>query len=355
MKVLITGIGGPTPRSIARAIRRIRPEAKILGVDSNPKALGFYMPGLLDASMVVPRASESARYFQDIQALIRDHEIDCAIVQPEVEVIAWGEFCAERGIYPCPAVIPPLPHARALADKAAMSSLLDGTGFIPKTLRIAPANPRKKEIRAVIGYPCWIRASTGSGGYGSLKLSREADLDAWLYIHSNISEFTVSEFLPGKHLANQMLYLDGKLQMNAGLECIEYVMADVAPSKVTGNTSYGRLVNDDALLGFCEEVMNFITSKIGVEAHGVYSFDLKLDAEGAPKVTEINVRHMAYTGILAQCGFDLVGATLDYLETGVVAERAVRHHFDEPYIFLRDVDVEPIVLRESDLLTHYGN
>jgi len=349
MNILITGIGGPTPRSIASSIRRKNPEANIVGVDCEPRALGFYMPGLLSKWHVVPRADREKEYFEAIWQIIRDDQIECAIVQPESEVQAWGEYFEAQERYPCPAVIPPAAYTRALVNKAAMADVLDGTGYIPKTVRISPSDPRKEEVRDEVGYPCWIRASVGSGGLGSLKLNCEKDLDAWLLIHSEVREFTVSEFLPGKHLANQMLYLEGELQLNAGLECVDYVMADVAPSRVTGNTSYGRLINDNHLLAFCEEVIEYIAEKLDIRPHGVFSFDLKLDAAGQPKVTEINIRHMAYTGILAQCGSDFIEASLDYLRTGTVADEPVRYQFPENYVFLRDVDIEPIVLTEAEI------
>lgn len=44
--------------------------------------------------------------------------------------------------------------------------------------------------------------------------------------------------------------------------------------------------------------------KLGVPAHGILSFDLKEDKNGEMKVTEINIRHMAYAGVMAHVGFD---------------------------------------------------
>ena len=349
MRILVTGVGGPTPRSILTVLRRSYPDATLVGADCNPRALGFYIPGLLDKRFVVPRASDTKRYFSAVQKIIDDEDIDLAIVQPEVEVLAWGEFRRQHDGFPCPAVIPPLSHSQALVNKANMADLLSGTEYIPKTIIITAGNSKKREIREKIGYPCWIRSATGSGGAGSLKLNSEKDLDAWLLVYAGVEEATVSEFLPGRHLANQMLYLNGSLQINAGLECVEYVMAEIAPSKVTGNTSFGRLINDDGLLVFCEEVIEFVAKKLNVPPHGVYSFDLKEDAIGRPKVTEVNVRHMAYTGVLAKCGVDFVSATVDYLRSGVAGKEPVRHRYDRDYIFLRDVDIEPILVSESDL------
>ena len=56
--ILITGIGGMTPRSIARFIKKRYPNYKIIGIDANPKALGFYMQGLIDKGYVAPRMDE---------------------------------------------------------------------------------------------------------------------------------------------------------------------------------------------------------------------------------------------------------------------------------------------------------
>lgn len=348
INILITGIGGPTPRSIARTIRSFFPTYRIIGVDSNPKALGFYMPGLLDKYYRVPKVSDPD-YWIAIEQIIEENRIDMAFVQPEKEVIGWGEYFKIHGRYPCPVLIPPLEYSNVLVDKARMSGLLENSNLIPKTVIISPAEPSYERVVSEIGFPCWIRASTGSGGYGSLKIHRMEELKAWLYIHNYVSEFTVSEFLPGRHLANQMMYVDGKCIRNAGLECVEYVMADISPSKVTGNTSFGRFLNEKPLLDFCEKAMDYISSKINVQPNGVFSFDLKEDSKGELKITEINVRHMAYTGIMARVGFDLVKDTIFYL-TGQLDIDSITCHqfmFDKPYVFLRDVDVEPIIL-END-------
>lgn len=71
------------------------------------------------------------------------------------------------------------------------------------------------------------------------------------------------------------------------------------------------------------------------------------------KVTECNIRHMAYTGIMSEIGFDLIGDTMCYIEKGNAysIERIPYYHYEKPYIFLRDVDIEPIILDgENELL-----
>lgn len=349
MNILINGIGGPTPRSIARTIRTKYPEYRIIGIDVNHKAIGFFLPGLVDKSIVAPRVSDPS-YWDFIETLIKTENIDLAFVQPELEVIAWGNYYNEKGKYPCPVLIPPVELALPLMDKSLMSEVLIDTDYIPKTLSITHDDHKLEQIGEEIGYPCWIRANRGSGGLGSLKIIEAGNLKPWLMVHSDIPEFTVSEFLPGRHLANQMLYVDGEYVKGAALQCAEYVMASIAPSKVTGNTSYGRFLNEDAYLSFCDEVIRYMCDKLDVVPHGVFSFDTKDDHEGNPKVTEINIRHMAYTGIMADVGFDLISDTITLLTEGPEGiVRAPHFHYETPYAFLRDVDIEPIILDDRKL------
>lgn len=349
--LLISGIGGPTPRSIARVVRKCHPDISIVGIDANPLAVGFYMKQLLDFYYVSPKASDE-NYWDFILRIIDKHQVDYAIIQPEKEIIAWGDYWDCNGSYPCPVFIPSKKLAQSLMDKSIMADLLKDTEFIPKTIKVTQDDPKFDQIENLIGFPCWIRATQGSGGLGSLKLKDISSYRSWLFINNEIQEFTVSEFLPGRHLANQMLYYDNCYVKGAALQCVEYVMANVAPSKVTGNTSYGRLLNEDRINIFCDECIKYICKQLGIPAHGVLSFDLKEDVNGNLKVTEVNIRHMAYTGIMAQVGFNLVSDTINILECGNASRltHSPYYHYDKPYVFLRDVDIEPIILDDSIIL-----
>ena len=200
--------------------------------------------------------------------------------------------------------------SESLRDKSIMAELLSGTDYIPRTIKVTQENPRYDEVENVIGFPCWIRATEGTGGLGSLRLDDLSSYKSWLFINSFIQEFTVSEFLTGRHLANQMLYYNGEYVKGAALECVEYVMANIAPSHVTGNTHFGRFLNEDHINKFCDDCVKYLETKLCVQAHGILSFDLKEDSSGKLKVTEINIRHMAHTGVMAHVGFDLIEDTI---------------------------------------------
>ena len=348
--ILITGIGGLTPRSIATIIRRNHPDYKIIGCDIDKKAMGFFMKNLLDEHYVCPRCT-SPDYFPWIEELVAKKNIDYAFVQPESEIVEWGDYYEKNGKYPCPVFMGSKLLSVSLKDKSIMADVLEGTEFIPKTIKVTQDNPRFEDVEKMIGFPCWIRATEGTGGLGSLRLDDISSYKSWLFINSRIPEFTVSEFLTGRHLANQMLYFNGEYVKGAALECAEYVMANIAPSKVTGNTHFGRFLNEDRINKFCDDCIKYIEKKIGVQAHGILSFDLKEDKDGNMKVTEVNIRHMAYTGVMARVVFDLIEDTIRIMEDGNCdnVKRDQYHHYDKPYVFLRDVDVEPIVLESEEL------
>lgn len=346
--VLITGVGGLTPRSIAKRIRKNHPEYKLIGCDIDKKAMGFFMKGLLDEYYICPRCT-SNEYFPWMEKLVQEKNIDFAFVQPESEIIEWGDFFEKNGRYPCPVFMGSKVLSESLRDKSIMAELLEGTEFIPKTIKVTQENPRFEDVENIIGFPCWIRATEGTGGLGSLRLDDISSYKSWLFINSQIPNFTISEFLTGRHLANQMLYYNGEFVKGAALECAEYVMANIAPSHVTGNTHFGRFLNDDTINMFCDNCIKFLEKKLNVPAHGILSFDLKEDNNGQLKVTEINIRHMAYTGIMAEVGFDLIEDTIQIMMDGNCDNvgRAPYYHFDKSYIFLRDVDVEPIILENE--------
>ena len=348
--ILVTGIGGLTPRSITGIIRENHPDYKIIGVDVNKKALGFFMKGFLDECYVCPRCTDPA-YFPWIESLVAEKKIDYAFVQPESEIVEWGDYYEKNGKFPCPVFMGCKSLSVSLKDKSIMADLLKGTKFIPKTIKVTQDNPRYEEVEKEIGFPCWIRATEGTGGLGSLKLEDMSSYKSWLFINSFIPEFTVSEFLTGRHLANEMLYYNGEYVKGASLQCAEYVMANTAPSHVTGNTAFGRFLNEDRINEFCDECIKYLEKKLGVPAHGILSFDLKEDSKGEMKVTEVNIRHMAYAGVMAHVGFDLIEDTIKIMEDGNAdrVERAPFFHYEKPYIFLRDVDHEPIILESEEI------
>ena len=156
--VLITGIGGLTPRSIAKIIKKNHPNYRLIGCDIDKKAMGFFMKGLLDEYFVCPKCT-SSEYFPWLEKLVKEKKIDYAFVQPESEIVEWGDYYEKNGKYPCNVFMGSKLLSVSLKDKSIMAELLNGTEFIPKTIKVTQRNPRYKDVEKDIGFPCWIRAT----------------------------------------------------------------------------------------------------------------------------------------------------------------------------------------------------
>jgi carbamoyl-phosphate synthase large subunit len=352
MNILINGIGGPTPRSISRALRdysRYR-RYELIGTDVNPLARDLYEYRLYNHTYLIPPAGHPD-YWDTLEDLVAKHEIDLALVQPELEVMAWAKR-ARTAELPCKALIPDYDLAQLLVDKYRMTEVLAGEGLVPTSVELDPAEGDFAAVERALPYPFWIRSTTGSSGLGSLKIEDRAALRNWLLINPGVSRFIASTYLPGRNLACKLLYYEGELIRAACAERVNYIMAKVAPSGITGNTSFGRLLNEPELVATATRAMDRLFAATDAPRHGFFTVDFKEDAAGRPYVTEVNIRHVAFSICFAAGGATFAEDTVRLLDNDPTFDRSYRMYTFEPdLIFLRDVDAAPILMRESQLLT----
>ncbi len=351
MKILITGVGGPTPRSFAIALKRYTKDKSyvLYATDINPLSIGLYQKNLFDFSFVVPPAN-SPDYWSTIERIIKENNIDAAVILPELEVIEWSKR-KEKGDLPCKALIPDLAIANLLVDKSKMTEVLKDLDIVPPSFSFNREHQNLDEIFEYLGADFWVRSTSGTSGLGSLKVKDKQALKNWIEINPNVQEFIASKYLPGRNLACKMLYFEGELIRSACAERVNYIMAKVSPSGITGNTSFGRLLNEPHLVELSEKALDFLFDYSKSDKHGFFTVDFKEDENGKPYITEINVRHVAFTQCFAAAGanfaFDtmcLLGKDLDF------DSRYKMYEFEKDLIFLRDVDALPIIMKENDLL-----
>ncbi len=351
MNILLNGVGGPTPRSIARSLKHYSTleHVNIIGTDINPAAYGLYESDLYEKTYIIPRAGQ-AGYRKAIEKIIRDHQIDLAIVMPELEVEVWSKY-ATAGNLPVKTLLPQENLTYLLTDKSAMTEVIKDSGLVPQSLVIDPQKYSPGAAGEKLGYPFWIRAVSGSSGLGSLKVENENALKHWVTINPGVKKFIASTFLPGRNLACKMLYWKGRLVRAACAERVNYIMAKVAPSGITGNTSFGRLLNEPGLVAEAEHAMELLFQHADSPKHGFFTVDFKEDANGKPFITEVNVRHVAFSVCFAAAGANFAEDTVQLLTGEDQFDMDYRmYEFEKDTIFLRDVDAEPIIMKESDLL-----
>ena len=116
-------------------------------------------------------------------------------------------------------------------------------------------------------------------------------------------------------------------------------MAKVAPSGITGNTSYGRLLNEPALVNAAVQAMEMIFESTGSPKHGFFTADFKEDINGKPYITEINVRMVAFNYSFAKGGANFSEDIVGLINDDPGYDRKYKmYEFEPGTIFLRDVD-----------------
>jgi hypothetical protein len=350
MKILVTGVGGPTPRSFVRGVKLSNESSySFIGVDCSPIAYGLYDNTLFDSSYVIPKAGDEG-YWAAINHIVEKEQIEAAVILPEDEVLEWAGNHSKLK-YHVKTHLPDIQLATALVNKHRLHIYLEDSDCIPKFKKLDPLLYSYRELVSELMDVFWVRSTEGSSGLGSLKIESESALEQWISINQGVSEFIATEYLPGRNLACKMLYHKGELKRTACAERVEYIMAKVAPSGITGNTSFGRLVNEPELVRISGIALESIAKKIGSTLNGIFTVDFKEDAKGNPKITEINIRHVAFTSSIAAGGANIPLDTLEAMKTdNWYAMQRIDYSYPEPFIFLRDVDSEPILMKESELL-----
>ena len=341
MNVLITGACGVTPRAIARSLRMSGAfrDARLVGVDRGGNWYGFY-EGLYDRVYRVSTPADSG-YEELVAEICATEAIDAAIVAPEVEVRFWS-----AREFPVPALLPPPDLVEIAVSKRKLYDALRETGLVPRYSIVSRDDLLARRGLELDGNPVWLRdySDASSSGIGSLAVTDVEQAYAWAVLNPGIESYMVAEHLPGRNLAAMLLFHDGELLKAACYERLEYFGGHLAPSGITGNISRGRLVNDEQARAVGEQAVRLVAELAGETPHGLLTADLREDGDGALKVTEINVRHVAATSALAAGGANLSEAqllvTLGRLdEVGEVVPR-----FPDDNAILRDIDGEPLWL-----------
>jgi len=113
-------------------------------------------------------------------------------------------------------------------------------------------------------------------------------------------------------------------------------MSKVSPSGITGNTSFGRMLNDRRVFDIARQGIEILFERTGSEKHGLFTIDLKEDENGKPLITEVNVRHIAFTSCFAAAGANLAEDSIRLLLDDNSFERDFKlYEFKEDFDFLK--------------------
>ena len=340
--ILLTGIGGVTPQSIAKSLRISNEKYKIVGVDSSITANGLYMKNLFDSTYLVPVCT-CDEYYNKLNKIIKKESIELVIISPDFEV---QEVSRNRHKLNAKVILPDDKLIQVITDKIKTYEYLSSTDFVPK-FTLIHTEKDLLDFTDKYGTPFWVRNFVGTSGLGSLKIESFEQAKFWIDYNNGWSHFMASEYLPGRNFGFQVVFKDGELISSACYERKSYIMGKVAPSGISGNAAYGVFVHRADINKIAVESINILCSKLGIKAHGMLTVDLKEDENGVPKLTEINPRHIAPTYCFAKAGVNF-SEIMVRIGLGKSVDGLSQYDSINPnYILLRGVDSEPIIIKKE--------
>lgn len=344
MKIVVTGACAVSARNVLRSLKMSDKfkDATFIGWDMCSILYGVYSKDF-DRIYKVPGVNDP-RYRDVIQDILNKERPHAVMVLPEVEVLYWA-----RNPFDVPHMTPSPEFCELAISKKKLFNLLKDTQLIPISEDLSRENAFDNNYKLPLEFPMWVRdASAGTAsGKGSFKANNLTELRAWVMINTGIENFQISEFCPGGNYGVLCLFENGKLLKCAIAERLEYIMAKVAVSGITGNTSRGRFLNDNHIKEQALDAIQRVCDATKSIMHGVVVVDMKADANGVAKVTEINIRYVAYNCLLANAGFNLAEYhLLTALGRSNELSPEVEIQFPKNNMWLRDVDAVPIYVED---------
>lgn len=286
-RVLLTGAGGIGGVNFVRSLRLAEEHYNekffIVGTDFNIYYIEFPAVNL---RFRTPRHID-ADFIPTLIKLVTDNKLEFLHPHPssEAKVVSENrEKLEDLGVMlylPRPEDIMP--------DKFYIYKKLSSAGVkVPKTIHI-------KSIEDVdtafieFGKALWIRAIKGAGGRLGLKVNSSEEAKMWIKLNvvqgrAQQDEFIIQEYLSGRDLAFDSLWFKGKLITSYLRERLEYPFKHISLSGLTGTPSVARILRDEKI----NRVGMAAVKALNPNPHGFYSVDLKEDANGNPKITEVD-------------------------------------------------------------------
>ncbi|MGA7615490.1 MAG: hypothetical protein WBX15_09965 [Thermoanaerobaculia bacterium] len=297
--VLVTGIGGSIGIDVARSLRRDA-SVRIIGGDGNEWGRRI-AAGLCDEVVALPRADHDASGFvSEIERVIAERSIDFVFINPDPEL----EGVAATSYRPSTShALPPPPVIEVCLDKSKTVSAAKGSSAFPRTIPIADDQDVVKGFEQ-LGSPLWLRARVGPGGRGSISVASADEALSWIrYWQSRgrADRWMMQEYLPGRNFNWTGVYADGKLMISVAMERLRYFLAEPAVSGISGQVAFCATVQPERFLQMATDVVLMVDPN----PSGFYSVDIREDAAGEPKVTEINPRLAGRPWLYTNAGVNL--------------------------------------------------
>ncbi|HMD78922.1 MAG TPA: hypothetical protein VKF39_02945 [Nitrososphaerales archaeon] len=280
-RILVTGAGGIAGVNFVRALRASSRHYYIAGTDYNRFHLEY--PDV-DARYQTPRHDDRS-FVSTVAKIVRRESIDFLHPQPSSEALVISQ---KREDVDTKVFLPPGGLMKRAQDKLVSQRILEKAKVPVAATMALRSDLDVGAAFKLLGRPLWVRARHGAGGRLSLLCNTPQEAEHWVKLWAlrgvKVSEMILQEYLPGRNVAWDSVWKDGRLFTSYARERLEYPFKHISPSGITGTPSVARTVHDRKI----NDVSVSAVRALGKSPNGAYSVDLKESTTGVFCVTEVD-------------------------------------------------------------------
>ena len=347
VRVLITGAGTGSSGNLIRAVRAMTPKPHVVGINEDRFVLKL---SLADRNYLAPRPAD-AEYIDAVSEVIKRERINVVFPTDDHSVKALSDG---RGRLPIQLLLPRPNTIDLCQDKYALNAFLHERGVpVPRTFQIRSLRDLDRIFANFSNSGLlWCRARRGSRSLAAIPVAAVEQARAWITLWRDlrgvkVSDFTLGEYLPGRHFIVQTVWHEGNLLRAQAIEVVSYFAAGNNPSATFSLSSLAKTVVAKDALGVSLRAVQALEPR----PSGTFIVELKETQGSIPSITEINAgRFPAGVTALLALGNDNMVAIFASAALGNVTPAVELHGLTEAYYLVRDIDAIPAVVPERDLV-----
>lgn len=347
IRVLITRAGTGSSGNLIRALRTMTPAPHIVGVNDDRFTL---KQSLADRNYLCPPCA-AGEFVDAILEIVGRERINVLMPTDDDVVKTLSD---QRNRFPIALLLPRRTTIDMCQDKYALSVFLRQRA-IPAPLTYQVRSLR--DLDRIFGRFSrdglfWCRARRGSRSLAATPVASVEQARAWITQWRDlrgvkVSNFTVSEYLPGRHFDVVSVWRDGSLLLAQSIEVLSYFAAGNNPSGVFSLPSLAKTVVAPEAL----EVAHRALKAIERRPSGAFTVELKEAVDGVPCITEINAGRFpsGVTTLVAAGKYNMI-AVFALSAVGEPVTIDDPHGSRGDYYLVRDIDAVPGVFSTTQLL-----
>lgn len=345
-RLLITNAGTGASNNLARSLTTGDPSLFIVGCHADRFVLKKSSANR--NYLVPPRAHPD--FARGLRHVVEAETIDLVIPNSDQDVEAVARL---RHQLPCRVFLPRRAVIERCQDKYRLAAFLRGKRLpVPLTYRVTDLARIEQVFRRLPAAPrLWCRMRVGSDSMGATPVRTVEQARSWISYWEDMrgvppGSFTLSEYLPGRAFSCQCLWKNGALILAKTFEHLAYFGGGARPSGVSSVTALAKTVSEPRLVDVSARAIRALDPRVS----GIFDVDLKDDARGVARITEINVgRPLSGTVLFDLTGKHNMALTYVRLALGERVKITLPYDVDNDYYMVRDLDTLPGIFHAHEL------